>query len=137
VYFADVINTANSEIITLVDSAYEGEIQPTNAQILAQYNSILDILKKANAVKDLGGASVEALLDAEGGDVAINGTDTGITGGNVTSATGDVDIIGSTTNTLSGVSVGGKDVSVTGGEVSVTNGTVAGTAAVTRSGISV
>ena len=70
-YFADVISTANSEIITLVDSAYEGEIQPTNAQILAQYNSILDILKKANAVKDLGASSVEALLDAEGGDVAL------------------------------------------------------------------
>ncbi|MBR5012814.1 MAG: hypothetical protein IKY15_02630, partial [Clostridia bacterium] len=36
-----------------------------------QYNSILDILKKADAVKDLGASSIEALLDLEGGEVAV------------------------------------------------------------------
>ncbi|MBR5879246.1 MAG: hypothetical protein IKY91_06790, partial [Akkermansia sp.] len=78
--------------------------------------------------------SGDASIDSADGKVSIAGTTTSITGGNVTSATGDVDIIGSTTNTLSGVRVGGKDVSVTGGAVSVTNGTVAGTAAVTIAG---
>ena len=70
-YFEEVIVTASEEITKLVDSAYEDEKQVTSTQILAQYNSILDILKKANAVKDLGASSIEALLDAEGGDVKL------------------------------------------------------------------
>ena len=75
-----------------------------------------------------------ASIDSQDGKVTVNGATTEITGGNVTSKTGDVEIIGSTTNTLSGVSVGGKEVSVTGGAVSVTGGTVAGSEAVAIAG---
>ena len=70
-YFAETLDTVNTEVITLVNGAYEGELEVTNTQILAQYNSILDILKKADAVKDLGASSIEALLDLEGGEVAV------------------------------------------------------------------
>ena len=70
-YFADLIDTASDEIISLVDNAYEGNIEVSNIQILAQFNSILDILKKADAVKDLGADSIETLLDTDGADAKL------------------------------------------------------------------
>lgn len=70
-YFADIIITASDEMIALVDSEYVGALEVPNLQILTQFNSVLDILKKADAVADLGANSIETLLDTTGGDAAL------------------------------------------------------------------
>ena len=134
----------------------EEEIAIYGADVTVQYSNIDASLGKVyiggdECTTDINGGTVDgagdvtvtgtdvtisdaASIDSRNGKVTIAGTNTGITGGNVSSGTGDVAISGSTKSELDNVVVSGANVGVTGGEVLVTGERVTGTGLVQIAG---